>query len=166
MEEEKLKLLRAIAAGGISSGGGSLGAIYQPVAPSLASGASTSLYTDVNGNLLTSNTLNTLIAGEDLTNNKLVVEHKYTPYNITLNATLSIIKSSAGLLYNVNVGMLSNPTITIYDNASGASGTILAHVEPQGLGFNGNYLVNLSFASGATAWVTGGNATRITGGYR
>jgi len=108
----------------------------------------------------------TLIAGEDLTNNVLDVEHKYTPFNITLNATLTMIKSSAGLLHNINIGMLSNPTITIYDNASGASGTILAHIEPQANTSKGGYLVDLSFTNGATAWVTGGNATRITGGYR
>lgn len=163
MEDEKVKLLRAIAAGGTSSGG-SLGALYYPTAPVLTSGASTSLYTDVSGNLNV--TANTLIAGEDLTNNKLVVEHKYTPFNITLNATLTMIKSSSGLLHNINIGMLSNPTITIYDNASGASGTILAHIHPQGLGFNGSYLIDASFSNGATAWVTGGNATTITGGYR
>ena len=166
MEEEKLKLLRAIAAGGISSGGGSLGAIYQPVAPSLASGASTSLYTDVKGNLLTSSTLNSLIAGEDLTNNKLVVEHKYTPFNLTQSATISIIKSSSGLVHNLNIGQLSNPTITLYDNASGASGTVLAHVQPLGLGAQDSYLVDLSFTNGLTAYMTAGNATIITGGYR
>lgn len=167
MEEEKLKLLRAIAAGGISSGGGgSLGAIYQPVAPTLASGASTSLYTDQNGNLLTSTTMNTLIAGEDLTNNKLVVEHKYTPFNITVNGTISIIKSTSGLMHNLNVGMLSNPTITIFDNASGASGTILAHIQPLGLGAQDSYLIDLSFSNGLTAYLTAGNAAIITGGYR
>jgi len=108
----------------------------------------------------------TLIAGEDLTNNKLVVEHNYSPFNITLNATISIIKSSSGLLHNINIGMLSNPTITIYDNASGASGTVLAHIHPLGLGAQDSYLLDLSFANGATAWVTGGNAAIITGGYR
>ena len=103
-------------------------------------------------------TLNTLIAGENLTTNKLVVEHSYTPFNITLNATLTIIKSTAGLLHNINIGMLSNPTITIFDNASGASGTVLLHVQPLGLGAQDSYLIDLSFSSGATAWVTGGNA--------
>lgn len=110
--------------------------------------------------------LNTLIAGEDLTNNKLVIEHKYTPFNITLNATISIIKSSSGLLHNVNIGTLSSPTITIFDNASGASGTVLFHAHPSGLGAQDSYVIDLSFSNGATAWVTGGNATIITGGYR
>ena len=85
---------------------------------------------------------------------------------IELAATISIVKSSAGFLHTINVGMHSNPTITFFDNASGASGTILAHIEPQGIGRGGSFLVDVSVLSGITAYTTAGNAPRITVSYR
>jgi hypothetical protein len=107
--------------------------------------------------------MTTLLAGEDVLNDVLKVEHRYTPVSLSQNATLTIIKSTAGLLHAVNIGMTSAPTLTIYDNASGASGTILAHVEPNK---PNTYVYDVSFVNGATAWITGGNATIIPVAYR
>ena len=85
---------------------------------------------------------------------------------IEIAATISIVKSTSGFLHAVNVGMLSNPTMTIFDNASGASGTVLLHVEPQGLGGQKCYLIDVSVVNGITAYLTGGNAPRLTLSYR
>ncbi len=77
---------------------------------------------------------------------------------LSQTATLTAFKSGAGVLHKVAIASSSHPTLTIYDNASGASGTILAH-------FDGNfpvgmYVVDLSYIVGLSAWITGGNAIR------
>lgn len=82
---------------------------------------------------------------------------------IELAATISIVKSTSGFLHTVNVGLNSNPTMTLFDNASGASGTVLAHIEP---GNKGSYLVDVNFSSGITAYLTAGNSPRATLSYR
>lgn len=119
---------------------------------------------DTSGNLNTN--ANTLGYGEDAQNDLLKTEQRYSPFNISVNGTISIIKPSSGFLHNINIGMFSNPTITIFDNASGASGTVLFHAQPQGLGGTGSYTINLVASSGITAYTTAGNGTIITGGYR
>lgn len=108
-------------------------------------------------------TLNSLLAGEDLTADVIKTETRGVPFNIAVNATISIIDSAGGFLHTVLIGQTSNPTITIYDNASGASGTILFHADA---GQRDSYLVDMTYVNGATAYLTAGNSTRITGSYR
>lgn len=79
----------------------------------------------------------------------------YTPKSITQQGTLSILASSAGVLHAVNVGQNSCPTLTIYDNASGASGTVLAFIEP---GAKQSYVYDVSYVNGASAFLASGNA--------
>lgn len=83
--------------------------------------------------------------------------------SIEIAATISIVKSAAGYLHTINVGLSSNPTMTLFDNASGASGTVLAHIEP---GSRGSYVVDANFTSGLTAYLTAGNSPRATLAYR
>ncbi len=80
----------------------------------------------------------------------------FTTYNITQGATLTILSSVAGKFHGVINGMVSNPTLTFYDNASGASGTILLELDAGAM--NGNYLPDLPTLNGISAWVTGGKA--------
>ena len=64
-------------------------------------------------------------------------------------ATLSVPKVGAGVLHAVHYGNLSTPTLTIYDRASGASGTILAmfdHNFPRG-----TYVLDINFTNGLSA---------------
>lgn len=106
---------------------------------------------------------NNLGSGEDPDANVLKVEQRYSPYTLRTSGTFTILRSIGGQLHNINSGLLSCPTITIYDNASGASGTILAHIEA---GQKGNYVYNVTFVNGATAWVTSGNSFILPLGIR
>ena len=132
------------------------GGVYSPSGASLSAGQASSGRFDQFGHFLVA--LGTTIAGEDLVNDVQKVEQRYSAVNLTATATLSILRSTTGQLGRVNIGLLSNPTVTIYDNASGASGTVLLHVDA---GQAGSYVVDLTFVNGATAWVTGGNAISI-----
>src|SRR5689334_19405623 len=125
MSQEQTILLRKIVdALGTGSGG-----TYNVTPPTYTDGGTVTPQYDVNGN---QKVVEQYAPGyEDNTANRALVEQRKTPYNITASATISIMKSTAGFLHITNVGMVSAPTITIYDNASGASGTILAHIEPK-----------------------------------
>ena len=79
---------------------------------------------DLSGNQRT--TLGTLLAGENLTTNRINNEPVYSFLNITTNATTTV-KSGAGTLHGFTVnnnGFTTAGTITIYDNTA-ASGTLI-----------------------------------------
>jgi hypothetical protein len=105
-----------------------VGGVYNGTAPTLDSGDRGDLQLDVNGNLLISN--NTPLAGEDLTNNVMKVEHQYSYYHHvgTAGSTSGTIKSAAGFLHNVNFNIhTTGGTYTLYDSA-GTSGTVIANI--------------------------------------
>ncbi|MCK9355130.1 MAG: hypothetical protein M0P59_13380 [Gallionella sp.] len=65
-------------------------------------------------------------------------------------ATLTVPKIGAGFLHAITVGSESSPTLTIYDAASGSSGTILAQI-------NANqpaktYILDIPFTYGLSAY--------------
>lgn len=103
---------------------------------------------------------------EILKNLQGTVKDGYLPYTIQNAATVRYIKNGSGVIHTVSTGGLSNPTLSIYDNASGISGTVLLHVNPVSAGGATNYVVDLSFTGGLTAYTTAGNAPRITISYR
>ena len=78
-------------------------------------------------------------------------------------ATISVPVVGIGFLHTIVVGQASAPTLTIYDNASGASGTIIALIEP---GAKGTYIVDTSFSNGITALFQLGNAPSVTLSYK
>lgn len=99
-----------------------VGGVYNSSAPTYSTGQATQLQSDVNGNLKVTNA--TLLAGEDLTNNKMVVEHQYTPSGVLLTDTQ--IKASAGFVHTVTISQNDAAptagTIDLYNNTAG-SGT-------------------------------------------
>lgn len=96
--------------------------------------------------------------------NRVSVEHAYSNARLlAVAATFSAIKTSAGFLHTVNIGSSSCPTLTIYDNASGASGTILAQIEPAQ---SGSYIYDVSFTNGATAFFEAGNTPSANVSFR
>ncbi len=105
---------------GTTTGGISMG-VYVASPQTLTTGKAGAVALDINRNLMVS--LASLIAGEDLTNNVLKVEQRFTNANI-ITATTTTIKSGAGYVDEVIVvgGTLGN--VTIYDNIA-ASGTVL-----------------------------------------
>lgn len=100
------------------------GGIYQSTPQTVTDGDTAPLEIDVNGNLLTS--LATKIAGEDLTNDVLKTEERFSYTNITAEAQ---IKSGAGFLHTVTISQanLSSTVaglMTIYDSLT-ETGTVI-----------------------------------------
>lgn len=81
-----------------------------------------------------------------------------SPKQISVGATISIIASRTGTLHTISVGNNSSPSLTAYDNASGASGTILAMIDP---GARGSYVYDVSYVNGCTVYLAAGNAPAI-----
>jgi hypothetical protein len=139
---------------------------YNASAPTITDGRYNHFQLDVNGNLKTS--LATLIAGENLTTNRLNVEPIYSFLNITTNTTTTV-KSGAGTFAGFTVnnnGFTTAGTITIYDNTAGSGtkiGTWTIPIEPPGstvlgtaffppqLGLNASFSTGLTIVTATTA---------------
>lgn len=113
----------SVASGATDSGNPvKTGGVYNSSAPTLTNGQRGDTQMDVNGNQLVS--LATLIAGENLTTNKMVVEHNYSYQSPVVADTA--VKSGAGFIHTVTISQNdAAPTagsIIIYDNTA-ESGT-------------------------------------------
>lgn len=116
-----------VASGSADSGNPvKVGGVYNTTQPTLSNGQRGDLQMTANGSMQTN--LNTLLAGEDLTNNKLVVEQRNVYSNVTATGTTTV-KSGANFLHSTTINNPSaitsataNTTITLYDNTA-ASGT-------------------------------------------
>lgn len=97
-------------------------------------------------------TLGTKIAGEDLTNNIMVVEERYSYTNVATAAT-TVIKSGAGFLHAIVVNTpLATGTLTIYDNTAGSGTKIATITYPATLLSTGpnTIIYDCSFGTGLT----------------
>ena len=106
--------------------------------------------------------LKTLIAGEDQTNDVLKTEDQFSYATFTGNSTAAV-KSATGFLHCVNIGAVSNPTITLWDNTV-PSGTAIHVFEPGNL--PGTYGFNVKFATGLSVAAAAGAAARLELSYR
>ena len=126
------------------------------------------VWTDPSGNLPLKVDLKTQIAGEDLTNDVLKVEQRFSYQNIVLAApTTTTVKSGAGFLHSITINKATaTGVITIYDNTAG-SGTVIGTItQPAALLANQVTLVfDVSFSTGLTI-VTATAAQDITVSYR
>lgn len=104
--------------------------------------------------------LNQRIAGEDLTNDVLKVEQRFS-YTYISTATTTTVKSGAGFLHSITVNGGTAGTIIIYDNTAG-SGTIIASFDSTNA--LATYTFNVSFGTGLT--IVTSAATKITVSYR
>ena len=122
----------------------SINATYNSTTTTISDGGSAGFNLDVSGNLKT--TLATAISGEDLTNDVLKVESRYTYQALTSLVTLNV-KSGSGFLHSVSIGGYSGPTIEIYDSLT-ATGTLIGRlvnsVTPQ------TFIYDVTFATGLT----------------
>lgn len=102
----------------------------------------------------------TAMAGEDLANDLVKVEHRYTPTNIA-TATTTLIKTGVGHLHSVSVNTKGTvaSVITIYDSTA-ASGTKIATIDS--LNLSGSFIYDVSFSVGLTIVTTGTVAPDIT----
>lgn len=121
-------------------------------------GEPSALEVDVNGNVKT--TAATLGAGEDLTNDVLKVEQRYSNFNISTATTTTVLSGSGYVDEIICIGgTLGN--VTIYDNTA-ASGTILLPTVTPVAG--GVLLKHVTFSTGLT--IVTAAATVIAGSYR
>ncbi len=112
-------------------------------------------------------TLQTLLSGEDLTNNVFRVEGQFSGNNITTTGT-TVVKAAAGFLHTLTINTpVASSVITLYDNTA-ASGTKLATITlPATLLMEGpdTAIYDLLFTTGLTI-VTATGASDITVSYR
>lgn len=98
---------------------------YNSSAPTLADGNVIVNQLDVNGNLKATSA--TLLAGEDLTNNKMVVEHQYTSTGV--KTADALIKTGSGFIHTITISQQDAAptagTIQIRDATAAGAGTVL-----------------------------------------
>lgn len=140
---------------------GSTGATgtYNATAPTLTDKQTSSLQLDSSGNL--KDTMATLIAGEDLANNVLKVEERFSYANIA-SATTTTVKSGAGFLHCLTINTTAAGAITIYDNTAG-SGTKIATIAASPV-IGSTFKFDVSFGTGLT--IVTAAASDITVSYR
>lgn len=143
----------------------STGGIYRSAVETFDDGSTVVNHYDNHGNLLAS--IATAIAGEDLPNDLLKVEHRYTYTAITLAApTTTLLKTGAGLLHSLDFTAAATGVIKIYDGVD-ATGTLMRTItSPATLLQNEvNKVYDLAFSVGLTI-VTSTAAQDIVVGWR
>jgi len=133
-----------------------VGGIYLLTPPTLTDGMFARLGLDSSSNLKT--TLATALAGEDITNDVLKVEQRFSYANI-LTATTTTVKSGAGFLHVITFNKpVASEVWTIYDNTAG-SGTIIGTITlpatllnqgPMTAVYDVSFSVGLTIVSGST----------------
>lgn len=132
--------------------------VYNATPPTYTDGSTVQQQYDQNGNLKV--TLATRIAGEDIVNDVLKVEPRYS-YAYISTATTTQVKSGAGYLYAITVNTTAAGAISIIDNTSGSTvniGSLKASV------VEGTYFYNIPFGTGLRIITAG--ASDITVIYR
>lgn len=133
-------------------------AVYNSTAPSLNNGDNSPLQLDAASNLKV--TQATLLAGEELTNNVMKVENRFSYAAIT-TATTTTVKSGAGFLHRLVVTGGTAGTVVVYDNTAG-SGTQIANFDSAST--MTSYEFNVAFSTGLT--IVTGAATKVTVAHR
>lgn len=116
------------------------------------------------GTASTGVTLDSLIAGEDLTNNVLKVEERFSYYNHvgTAGSTSGTVKAAAGFLHALTFGKhTAGGTYALYDSI-GTSGTLISTISMDTAAVPTLY--DVSFTTGLT--VVSGSVCNLTFSYR
>lgn len=148
-----------------SGGGGSISAEYNATPPTVADGAQTPLQTDANGNLKA--TLATTIAGEDITNNVLKTEQRFS---FSLVAADAAVKSGAGFLhaltFSCNDAAPTAGSIIVYDNTAESGTQIFNHTFTTTPFVPFTVFIDASFATGLYVGFTTTADVNVTVSYR
>lgn len=135
-------------------------ALYNATPTTRTEGQGGPLQTEADGSLRTS--LATGLAGEDLTNDVLKVEARYSYTPIT-SATTTVIKSSAGFLHKIVFNKrIANGVTTIYDNTSAAGtkigtiteGAAILSDPPNPVEYNCSFATGLTIVTSAAEDIT------------
>ncbi len=103
--------------------------------------------------------LSTQIAGEDLTNDVLKVEHQYSQTYVAAAGDDNVIKNAPGFLHAIILGKwVTGGTLEVSDHATTGDATIkikLTAGATDATGFPKTIIVDAVFAVGITADITG-----------
>lgn len=99
-----------------------------------------------------------------LANGLPVAKGQFSNALMSAAGTYTIIKSTGGLLHSIFIGMNSCPSMSIYDNRSGISGTLVANITA-GMP-PGNYVVDFTVLNGISIDCAVGNAPAIRFDYK
>ncbi len=140
-------------------------AVYNATPTARTEGQGGPLQADASGNLLVS--LGTKIAGEDLTNNRMMVEHSYAGVKYAAD---KLVKSGAGFLHSLtfscNDAVPTAGSIIVYDNTA-ESGTIIYSETFDTTPFRGyTVLLDVAFSTGLYIGFTTTADINITPSYR
>jgi hypothetical protein len=97
--------------------------------------------------------LNTLIAGEDITTNRLLTENRFNYYTSTTSGTVTH-KSGPGTLGTMTVLGGTAGAITVYDNTTGAGSAIVPTFTPANVNVPVTLIFNVLFSTGCTVVTT------------
>jgi len=135
--------------------------VYNTTAPTLTNGQEVKPQADVNGNQ--KQTLATLIAGEDLTNNVLKTEQRFS-YAAISTATTTTVKSGAGFVHTITIAGGTLGAITVYDNTAGSGTAIIPTFTPTATLPCPTIILDETFSTGLT--IVTAAATIINVSYR
>lgn len=139
--------------------------VYNSTAPTIRDEQNEDIQLDVNGNV--KSVLATTIAGEDLTNDVLKVEQRYTYAYVTADA---LVKTGAGFLHTLTFSptdaAATAGTIFVYDKTSEATPTIFSYTIPAAALVPVTVTLDVSFTTGLYIGFTTTADVAVTVSYR
>ncbi len=139
-----------------------VGGIYQTTPDTLTNNQTGAVGIDANRNMKA--VLATLLAGEDLTNNVMKVEQRFSFASYSTAQAATVVKSGTGFLHTVTILGGTAGAITVWDNTAGSGTTILPAFTPGNVTVPVTITLDVSFATGLT--ITTAAATVIALSYR
>ena len=144
-----------------------IGGVYRSSADTYTSGDAVVAHYDTNGNEMISS--GTAIAGEDLTNNILVTEQRYS-YFAPVVADAAI-KSGAGFVHTITISQADAAptagTIQVRDSTSAGAGTVMFEWNLTTAVFNPfTIILDASFGTGLYIDFTTTGDVNVQGSYR
>lgn len=138
---------------------------YLSTALTYANGGTPEIQADVNGNL--KQTLATTIAGEDITNDVLKTEHRYSYVNISADTA---VKSGAGFLHTLTFAQIDAAptagTIIVYDNTAESGTVIFSSTWTTAVFYPTTVTLDVSFSTGLYVGFTTTADIGVTVSYR
>jgi hypothetical protein len=107
------------------------------------------------------------VAGEDLTNDVLKVEERFSYLNIVAGQATTVVKTGSGLLHAIifNGPATATNTTNVYDNTA-ASGTLIATPLATAVVLPTTVTYNCAFSTGLTIITATANGANMTVVYR
>lgn len=139
--------------------------VYQATPDTIADGKAGAIAIDTNRNVKV--TMATQLAGEDLVNDVIKVEERFSYLNIAAGQATTVVKSGAGFLHSITFNSAATATnvTTVYDNTAG-SGTVIAIPAATTATVPTTLMYDVSFATGLTILTATANGSNMTVSYR